>query len=136
MRFHKLLVLPILALALNGCEIPGLGDSAKVAEAKEADGRAIGGACRHSGRALEDCYVMNPKALRSAIYAGWRDMDGYMRDNDIKPVVPDLVDPPSSTVQKRSAPPAKGASGTDAAGGVKRSQAPMAPQPPSPRRST
>ncbi|MBU1237607.1 MAG: hypothetical protein KJ634_03220 [Gammaproteobacteria bacterium] len=134
MRFHKIALL-VLAFALGGCEIPGLGDSAKVAEAKEADGRAIGGACRHSGRALEDCYVMNPKALRSAVYAGWRDMDGYMRDNDIKPVVPDLVDPPTGGVVQKPAP-AKGADDAEKKGGVKRSLAPMAPEPPLPRRST
>jgi hypothetical protein len=89
-----LLTLSLVAL-LGGCEIPGMEDTAKLAEAREAEGKAIGGACRHSGRALEDCYVMNPKAQKAAIYAGWRDMDAYMRDNKIGPVVPDLVDAPT-----------------------------------------
>lgn len=132
MRFinpFTLLVLP-LAAGLGGCEIPGLADDARFAEAKEADGRAIGGACRHSGRALEDCYVMNPKAIKAAVYAGWRDMDTYMRENDIKPVVPDLLDPPTGgmvpaapTVEEKKA-------------GARRSAAPEAPEPPLPRRFT
>lgn len=76
---------PILlgALLLAGCEQLGFPDPAKVEAAREAEGRAIGGACRHSGRALEDCYKLNPKASKAAIYAGWRDMDAYMRENNI-----------------------------------------------------
>ena len=89
-----------LVLLLGGCDLLGGEDPVKVAAAKEADGKAVGGACRHSGRALEDCYVMNPKAPKSAVYAGWRDMDAYMRENNIHAVVPDLVDPPSSTAEK------------------------------------
>jgi hypothetical protein len=96
-----------LAVALGGCEIPGMDDSEKIAAAKEAEGKAIGGACRHSGRALEDCYVMNPKALKAAVYTGWRDMDAYMRENKIDAVMPDLVDAPtsgkSSTADKKPA---------------------------------
>jgi hypothetical protein len=92
-EFIALLVLSSVVL-LGGCDLLGGEDPAKVAAAKEADGKAVGGACRHSGRALEDCYVMNPKAQKSAVYAGWRDMDSYMRENKIEAVVPDLVEPP------------------------------------------
>lgn len=91
-NLFQILVLP-LALGLGGCDLLGGEDPAKAA-AREADGKAVGGACRHSGRALEDCYVMNPKAQKSAVYSGWRDMDAYMRENNIQAVVPDLVDPP------------------------------------------
>ena len=62
-RLVPCLIVACLALALGGCEQLGLEDPAKVAAIKEAEGKAIGGACRHSGRALEDCYVMNPRAL-------------------------------------------------------------------------
>lgn len=89
------LIIACLAPSLGGCEQLGLEDPAKIAAIKEAEGKAIGGACRHSGRALEDCYVMNPKAQKAAIYTGWRDMDAYMRDNNIQAVVPDLVDAPA-----------------------------------------
>jgi len=134
MRFRPLLALSALALLLAGCEIPGMGEDPRIAEAKEADGKAVGGACRHSGRALEDCYVMNPKAVKAAVYAGWRDMDAYMRENNIKAVVPDLVDAPTGGQDEKPAP-AKAAEDEKKAG-AKRSAAPEAPEPPLPRRFT
>ena len=73
----------------------GLDDPAKIAAARDSEGKAVGSACRHSGRALEDCYVKNPKAQKASVFAGWRDMDSYMRDNKIDVVVPDLVDAPT-----------------------------------------
>lgn len=99
MRFRHLpsTFVVVVAVLLAGCEIPGMEDTEKIAAAREAEGKAIGGACRHSGRALEDCYVMNPKAQKAAIYAGWRDMDAYMRENKIDAVTPDLVDAPGGT---------------------------------------
>ncbi len=78
---------PICGLLLAGCEQLGIPDPAKVEAARVAEGKAIGGACRHSGRALEDCYKLNPKASKAAIYDGWREMDAYMRENNI-PTVP------------------------------------------------
>lgn len=132
MRFLKFIILSMATLLIAGCEIPGMGEDPRVAEAKEADGRAIGGACRHSGRALEDCYVMNPRAVKAAVYAGWRDMDAYMRENDIKPVVPDLVDPPVGALEAKPTP----APEADKKAAVKRSAAPEAPEAPLPRRFT
>jgi hypothetical protein len=81
-----LLIGPLCGLLLAGCEQLGIEDPAKIEAAREAEGRAIGGACRHSGRALEDCYKLNAKAQKSAVYAGWRDMDAYMRENNIAAV--------------------------------------------------
>lgn len=66
----------------------GLDTPAKVAERKQAEARAIGSACRHAMRAIEDCYVLNPKADKSAIFAGWREMDEYMRENKLEGVAP------------------------------------------------
>ena len=92
MRAAALLPLILVAIALSGCEL--LGDSPeKLAGAKEADGKAIGSACRHAGRAIEDCYVLNPKAQRAAVFAGWREMDEYMRENKIEAVAPVLGKP-------------------------------------------
>lgn len=82
-----LLTLPLLA-TLSACEQLGIDDPVKVAAAKEAEGRAIGSACRHAMRAIEDCYVMNPKAQKAAVYAGWREMDEYMRENKVEGVAP------------------------------------------------
>jgi hypothetical protein len=39
-------------------------------------------------RAIEDCYILNPKADKSAIYTGWREMDEYMRENKLEGVAP------------------------------------------------
>lgn len=78
--------LPLLLIlfALTACEQLGLDDQAKIAAAREADGRALGNACRQTGRVLEECYALNPKYQKAAIFAGWREMDGYMRENKIE----------------------------------------------------
>ena len=88
------LALPLFA-ALSACEQLGIDDPAKVAAAKEAEGKAIGSACRHAMRAIEDCYVLNPKAQKAAIYNGWRDMDEYMRENKLEGVAPVVPRPGS-----------------------------------------
>jgi hypothetical protein len=84
--FRFVLLAPLCGFLLAGCEQLGIEDPAKIEAAREAEGKAIGGACRHSGRALEDCYKLNGKASKAAIYAGWRDMDAYMRENNIAAV--------------------------------------------------
>ena len=82
----------LLALVtLTGCEMLGVEAPEKVAAVREADGKAVGGACRHAARALEDCYAMNRKVDRAAIFGGWRDMNDYMRENKIEPVAPQGV---------------------------------------------
>lgn len=86
---------------VTGCEQLGFPDPAKVEAAREAEGKAIGGACRHSGRALEDCYKLNPKASKAAIYAGWRDMDAYMRENNIE-IVPSNAAPAGKPAEEKS----------------------------------
>ena len=82
-----LLALPLLA-ALSACEQLGIEDPVKVAAAKEAEGKAIGSACRHAMRAIEDCDVLNPKAQKAAVYTGWREMDEYMRENKLEGIAP------------------------------------------------
>ena len=82
----------IAILLLAGCEVPGMGESAeKQAAAREAEGKAVGGACRHAGRAIEDCYLLNKRVDKAAIFAGWRDMNDYMRENKIDSVAPQLL---------------------------------------------
>jgi hypothetical protein len=78
----------------------GIESPEKVAAAREADGKAIGGACRHAGRAIEDCYVLNKKADKASVFAGWRDMNDYMRENKIEAVAPQLAPQPSTQVAK------------------------------------
>ena len=84
--------LAIFALALlAGCDMLGIESPEKVAATREADGKAVGGACRHAGRAIEDCYALNKKADRAAVFAGWRDMNDYMRENKIEEVPPQIA---------------------------------------------
>lgn len=71
------------ALWLTGCEIPGLGPDPSIAQ-KEEEAKAIGGACRHGQRGIEVCYALNPNASKASIFTGWKDMDQYMRDNNIE----------------------------------------------------
>ena len=79
-----------VALLLAGCEIPGMGPDPKIAM-RQADGRAIGSACRHALRGIEDCYMLNEKALKTAVFEGWKEMDQYMRDNKIEGVAPKVA---------------------------------------------
>ncbi len=89
---------------LQGCDMLGLESASQIAAQREAEGKAIGGACRHAGRAIEDCYALNRKADKAAVFAGWREMNDYMRENKIEAVQPQLT--PSTEVAKSSPPPA------------------------------
>jgi hypothetical protein len=72
-----------LVLLLAGCDqIPGLGPDPRVAQ-REAEAKAIGGGCRHGLRSIEDCYSLNPRAVKASVFAGWKEMDQYMRENKI-----------------------------------------------------
>ncbi|MES2715907.1 MAG: hypothetical protein V4795_09085 [Pseudomonadota bacterium] len=100
MRRLFTLLLPV-ALALAGCDQLGIESPASTKARVEADGKAIGGACRHAGRAIEDCYTLNKKADKAAIYAGWREMNEYMAENKLEPVLP--VIPPEPPKQAKVA---------------------------------
>jgi hypothetical protein len=97
-------VMTALCLLATGCDQLGIESASAIAARKEADGKAIGGACRHAARAIEDCYVLNRRADRAAIYAGWREMNEYMRENKLEPVVPQIQ--PETSVA--AAKPAEG----------------------------
>lgn len=95
-----LLRLPLPAVlaalvGLSGCDMLGIESASAIAARKEAEGRAIGGACRHAGRAIEDCYAMNRKADKPAVFAGWREMNDYMRENKIEAVSPQVAGGPA-----------------------------------------
>ncbi len=85
-------------LVLAGCDMLGVESASATAARREAEGKAIGGACRHAGRAIEDCYAMNRKADKAAVFSGWREMNDYMRENKVETVVPQGV--PSSGLAK------------------------------------
>lgn len=111
------LLLPTIALLLAGCDIPGMGPDPKIAQ-REA--KAIGGACRHGLRSIEDCYVLNEGASKADMFTGWKEMDQYMRENKIEgvratavkvePVEEIIEDAKAKTVtnEEPSPPPVKG----------------------------
>ncbi len=98
--------LPIM-LCITGCDQLGIETPQKAAERVSADAKAVGGACRHALRAIEDCYVLNPKADKSAVFDGWREMDEYMRENKLEGIVPVVPRPVSAAASKAAAAASK-----------------------------
>ncbi|WP_323002763.1 hypothetical protein [Denitromonas sp.] len=92
MKIRPVVIAVALLATLSGCEELGIPDPAKEAARAQAEGEAIGSACRHAGRALEDCYTLNPKASKADIFSGWRNMNDYMIENKIDIVPPTLAD--------------------------------------------
>jgi len=84
MRRPFLALLMTLPPLLAGCDLLGIEGAGVVAAKREAEGKAIGGACRHAARSIEQCYAANKKADKAAIFAGWREMNDYMRENKIE----------------------------------------------------
>lgn len=100
----------VLCAQLGACDMLGIESGPEMAARKESEGKAIGSACRHAMRAIEDCYTLNKKASKAAVYAGWREMDEYMRENKLEgiaPVVPrdppKPVDPEAALAEAESA---------------------------------
>ena len=93
-------LLPLAAALLTGCldKVPGLGPDPR-AVVKENEAKAIGSACRHAMRGIEDCYTLNPKAPKALVFAGWKEMDEYMREHKLEGT-------PSVLTQKPEAPKA------------------------------
>jgi hypothetical protein len=91
-------------LLLAGCDvpIPGLGPDPRALQ-REAEAKAIGGACRHALRGLEDCFTLNPKAAKAQVFAGWKEMDQYMRENKLEgtPSVLTQAKPPAPARRAR-----------------------------------
>lgn len=94
--------LPLLSACDMLSSLLELPDPAKEAAAAEAEGQAIGSACRQTGRSLEDCYTLNPEAQKAAIFTGWKAMNDYMMEHNLKEVPSQL--PPG--IIAKSAPPA------------------------------
>lgn len=86
----RLLLLTALLPLLSGCDqladLLELPNPAREAAMAEAEGQAIGGACRQAGRPLEDCYTLNPGAQKAAVFAGWRAMNDYMMEHKLTEV--------------------------------------------------
>ena len=87
------LLLLFAPLALGACDLLGIEPLSAVQARREAEGKAVGSACRHAGRAIEDCYTLNRKADKAAVFAGWREMNDYMTENKIEVVLPTIPTP-------------------------------------------
>lgn len=96
----------LVAVCLSGCDQLGIETPQKATEKQQAEAKAIGSACRHAMRAIEDCYTLNPKADKSAMFGGWREMDEYMRENKLDGIAPVVPRPPAPGASKASAPAA------------------------------
>lgn len=90
-------------LLLSGCVIPGMEPDPRIAQ-REAEANAIGAACRYGLRGIEDCYSINEGASKAHIFAGWKDMDGYMRDNKIEGIkaAPPAVEPVETVLEGKN----------------------------------
>lgn len=113
---RTLLIVAALVTVLPGCDIVqqelGIEDPAAKVARSEAEGRAVGGACRQSGRAIEDCYAIYSWLPKASIYEGWRDMDAYMRENKLETVEPQLP-PPQPPGTRKKAPSTEKSAGAE-----------------------
>jgi len=101
----RFLLLALTLLTFTGCDQVsqklGLEDAAKKEAAQQAEGKAVGSACRQSGRAIEDCYAIYSWLTKAAIYEGWKEMDAYMRENQLETIAPQLPPPESPSAAKK-----------------------------------
>ncbi len=94
--------------SLVGCDALGIETATQINAKKEAEARAIGSACRYALRGIEDCFASNAKAGKAAVFEGWKEMDQYMRDNQ-------LVGMPADGGAAKPAAPAEATGAPDAA---------------------
>ena len=74
---------------LGGCGLKDyFPDPAAQAKKAQDEAAAIGGACRQSGRSLEECFDRQSKVDKAGALKGWREMDEYMRENKLDPQAP------------------------------------------------
>ncbi|MDO9091423.1 MAG: hypothetical protein Q7U99_02080 [Rubrivivax sp.] len=88
MRRSLLTLVTLAPLWLTGCDLLGIEPASVLAARREAESKAIGAGCRHAARSVEQCYALNKRADKAAIFAGWKEMSEYMAENKIEPVPP------------------------------------------------
>ena len=105
MRHTRLAFAAAVATAtlLTGCDMLGVEPASAAAAKREAEGKAVGGACRHAARSIEQCYELNKRAEKAAMFAGWREMNDYMRENNITAVPPPPETKAAEAAQAESA---------------------------------
>jgi len=86
MRRTLLVLVTLTPLWLAGCDLLGLEPASVLAARREAESKAVGAGCRHAARSVEECYALNKRADKAAIFAGWKEMSEYMAENKIEAV--------------------------------------------------
>lgn len=103
MKIACFILLPA-AVLLTACDQVnqrlGVEDPAKKEARQDGEGRAVGSACRQSGRAIEDCYAIYYWLPKASIFGGWREMNDYMLANKLEVVQP-RYEPPGSPEEMR-----------------------------------
>lgn len=129
----KPIITALLALLLGACDQIsqklGLEDPAQKEARMEPEAKAVGGACRHSGRAIEDCYSIYGWLPKAGIFTGWREMDEYMRQNELETIAP-LLPPPEGPGNRKKKKPAVEEAVADEAPGSKEKTPEKSPEKP------
>lgn len=113
------LLFVVLLASLAGCDQLGIESTAAVAARREAEGKAVGGGCRHAARSLEQCYEQNKRADKAAVFAGWREMNDYMRENKLESQPPAAEPPAVEVAAAEDAASDQGEPRSDAKSGAK-----------------
>ncbi len=109
MRRFLFAPLSLALLLLAGCDQLGIESATVVAQRKEAEGKAIGAGCRHAARSVEQCYANNKRGDKAAIFAGWKEMNDYMRENSMQ-AMPETPDTEVAAAPEAAEDPAEAAS--------------------------
>lgn len=96
MRRILLAIATLAPLGLTACDMLGLESATVVAARREAEGKAIGAGCRHAARPVEQCYALNRRAEKAAVFVGWKEMNDYMTENKIAAVPADAEPAPTA----------------------------------------
>jgi hypothetical protein len=109
MRRLTLLLTITAPLWLAGCDMLGIESASAQTAKREAEGKAIGAGCRHAARSVEQCYALNKRADKAAVFAGWREMNDYMRENKLEAMPAELATELAAAEAEPAAPsPPKG----------------------------
>lgn len=99
------LLIALASMSLVACDQVsqrlGIDDPVRKEASLQAEGKAVGSACRQSGRAIEDCYSVYNWLPKASIYDGWKEMDSYMRENQLETIAPQLPPAESPAAMKK-----------------------------------
>jgi hypothetical protein len=89
MRRPALVLCLAAPLWLAGCDMLGIESASSVAARRDAEGKAVGAGCRQAARSVEHCFALNRRADKAAVFAGWREMNDYMREYKMEAMPPE-----------------------------------------------